>query len=81
VAVCIPRGSVVFGLDDTIERRRGKQSTATGLSHAPVRSSHTHVVQASGLRWLGGMVLPPRAWANRGWALPWLPGRCPSERF
>jgi DDE superfamily endonuclease len=50
VAVCIPRGVVVCGLDDTIERRRGEPITATGISRDPVRSSHTHVVKASGLR-------------------------------
>src|SRR5215467_9370210 len=39
VAVCIPRGLVGFGLDDTSARRRGKQSTAQGISREPVRSS------------------------------------------
>src|SRR5262249_17439829 len=42
VAVFIPSGVVVFGLDDTIERRRGDQITAKGIYHDPVRSSHTH---------------------------------------
>jgi DDE superfamily endonuclease len=81
VAVFIPRGIVVFGLDDTIERRRGKQITAKGIYRDPVRSSHTHVVKASGLRWLGCMLLTPIAWANRVWALPFLTVLCPSERF
>jgi hypothetical protein len=81
VAVFIPRGIVVFGLDDTIERRRGKQITAKGIYRDPVRSSHAHLVKASGLRWLGCMVLTPIAWANRVWALPFLTVLCPSERF
>jgi hypothetical protein len=81
VAVFVPRGVVLFGLDDTIERRRGEQITATGIYRAPGRSSHTPVVQASGLRWLGGMLLTPIAWANRVWALPCLTVLCPSERF
>jgi len=81
VAVCIPRGVVVFGLDDTIERRRGEQSTAQGISRDPVRSSHTHVVKASGLRGLACMVLVPLAWAHRVWALPLLTALGPSERF
>jgi hypothetical protein len=81
VAVFIPRGIVVFGLDDTIERRRGKQITAKGIYRDPVRSSHAHVVKASGLRWLGCMLLTPIAWANRVWALPFLTVLCPSERF
>jgi len=81
VAVCIPRGVVVFGLDDTIERRRGEQITAKGIYRDPVRSSHAHVVKASGLRWLACMVLVPLAWADRVWALPFLTALCPSERF
>jgi hypothetical protein len=81
VAVFIPRGVVVCGLDDTIERRRGEQITAKGIYRDPVRSSHAHVVKASGLRWLACMVLAPLAWADRVWALPFLTALCPSERF
>jgi hypothetical protein len=81
VAVFVPSGVVLFGLDDTIERRRGDQITAKGIYRAPVRSSHAHMVKASGLRWLGCMVLTPSAWAKRGWALPCLTVLCPSERF
>jgi len=81
VAVCIPRGVVIVGLDDTIERRRGEQSKAQGLSRDPGRSSHTPVVKASGLRWLAWMVLAPLAWAARVWALPLLTALGPSERF
>jgi hypothetical protein len=81
VAVFVPSGGVLCGLDDTIERRRGAQIPAQGISRDPVRSSHAHMVKASGLRWLGGMVLPPIAWAQRVWALPCLTVWCPSERF
>lgn len=81
VAVFVPSGVVLFGLDDTIERRRGEQITAKGLSRDPVRSSHAHMVKASGLRWLGGLVLTPIAWAKRVWALPFLTVRCPAARF
>src|SRR6266487_2338266 len=59
VAVFIPSGVVVFGLDDTIERRRGDQITAKGIYRDPVRSSHASVVKVSGLRWLGCMLLTP----------------------
>jgi DDE superfamily endonuclease len=81
VAVFVPRGVVLCGLDDTLERRHGAQITANGLSRAPVRSSHAPMVQARGLRWLGCMVLTPIAWAKRVWALPCLTVLCPSERF
>ena len=81
VAVFIPSGVVVFGLDDTIERRRGDQIAAKGIYRDPIRSSHAYVVKVSGLRWLGCMLLTPIAWANRVWALPFMTVLCPSERF
>ena len=81
VAVFVPSGIVVFGLDDTIERRRGGRITAKGIYRDPVRSSHTHFVKVSGLRWLACMVLVPLSWADRVWALPFLTVLCPSERF
>jgi DDE superfamily endonuclease len=81
VAVFIPRSVIVFGLDDTIERRRGDQIKAKGIYRDPVRSSHTHFIKVSGLRWLACMVLAPLSWADRVWALPFLTVLCPSERF
>ena len=48
----VPAGPVLLGLDDTIERRRGKRISAKGIYRDPVRSSHGHFVKASGLRWL-----------------------------
>jgi hypothetical protein len=39
---------LVFGLDDTIERRWGQQIRARGIYRDPVRSSHSHFVKASG---------------------------------
>jgi DDE superfamily endonuclease len=81
VAVCLPPGGVVFGLDAPLERRRGEQSTAQGIDRDPGRSSHTPVVTASGRRWLAGMGRVPLAWAERVWALPVLTVLGPSERF
>jgi hypothetical protein len=81
VAVFIFRGVVVLGLDDTSERRRGAPITAPGIYRDPVRSSHAHMVKASGLRWRACMLLTPLAWANRVWALPVLTVLCPAERF
>jgi hypothetical protein len=76
-----PRGPVVLGLDDTIERRRGKRISAKGIYRDPVRSSHGHFVKASGLRWLSLMLLVPVPWAGRIWALPFLTALAPSERY
>lgn len=74
-------GDVVLGLDDTIERRRGEQIKARGIYRDPVRSSHSHFVKASGLRWLSLMLLVPIPWAQRIWALPFLTTLAPSERY
>jgi DDE superfamily endonuclease len=46
-----------------------------------VRSSHSHVVKASGLRWLCAMLLAEIPWAGRIWALPFLTALGPSERY
>lgn len=74
-------GPVILGLDDTIERRRGAQIKAKGVYRDPVRSSHSHFVKASGLRWLSLMLLAPIPWAKRVWALPFLTVLAPSERY
>jgi hypothetical protein len=77
----VPAGPVLLGLDDTIERRRGKRISAKGIYRDPVRSSHGHFVKASGLRWLSLMLLVPVSWAGRVWALPFLAALAPSERY
>jgi DDE superfamily endonuclease len=74
-------GPIVLGLDDTIERRRGAKIAAKGIYRDPVRSSHSHFVKASGLRWLSLMLLAPIPWAKRVWALPFLTVLAPSERY
>ncbi|WP_225430198.1 transposase [Deinococcus detaillensis] len=79
----VPSGPLVLGLDDTIERRTGKNISARGIYRDPVRSSHGHFVKASGLRWLSLMLLTPIPWANRIWALalPFLTALVPSQRY
>jgi hypothetical protein len=76
-----PKGAVILGVDDTIERRRGKRIGAKGVYRDPVRSSKSHFVKASGLRWLSLMLLVPIPWAGRVWALPFLTALAPSERY
>src|ERR671938_845613 len=51
VATFAPEGPLVLGVDETLERRRGAKITAKGIYHDAVRSSHSHVVKASSLRW------------------------------
>lgn len=74
-------GPIILGLDDTIERRRGVKIKAKGIYRDPVRSSHSHFVKASGLRWLSLMLLTSIPWARRVWALPFLTVLAPSERY
>jgi len=72
---------LVFGIDETIERRRGTQIKARGIYRDPVRSSHSHFVKCSGLRWVCLTLLCKIPWAGRIWALPFLTALAPSERF
>jgi len=81
IAAFAMAGPIVMGLDDTIERRRGIKIKARGIYRDPVRSSHSHMVKASGLRWLSLMLLAPIPWAQRVWALPFLTVLAPSERY
>lgn len=76
-----PNEPLVFGIDETIERRRGEKINAKGIYRDPVRSSKGHFVKASGLRWVSLMLLTPIAWAQRVWALPFLTVLAPSERY
>jgi len=77
----LPCGTVVIGIDETIERRRGDKIKAKGIYRDPVRSSKSHFVKASGLRWISMMLLVRVPWAERIWGLPFLTALAPSERY
>jgi hypothetical protein len=79
--VFLPSGTVVVALDDTLERRRGKKIAARGIYRDAVRSSHSHFVKASGLRWLCLMLITEIPFAARRWALPILTVLAPSQRY
>ena len=74
---------LVFVLDDTIERRWGRKIRKRGIYRDPVRSSKSHFVKTSGLRWMSLMLLTGLPWLTAGlyWGLPFLTVLCPSERF
>ncbi len=80
VAAFVLDGPLVVGVDETLERRTGAQIAAKGVYRDAVRSSHSHFVKATGLRWVSLMLLTPIPWANRVWALPFLTALAPSER-
>jgi hypothetical protein len=75
------KGPLVFGIDETVERRWGPKITARGIYRDAVRSSHSHLVKTSGLRWVSLMWLKVIPWAQRVWALPFLTALAPSERY
>jgi hypothetical protein len=81
VSAFVPTGPIILGIDDTLERRRGKKIAPKGVYRDAVRSSHGHFVKATGLRWLSVMLLVNVPWAVRRWALPVLTMLAPSERY
>ena len=72
---------LVFGIDPSIERRWGHKIAARGIYRDAVRSSDSHFVKTSGLRWISLMLLTPIPWAQRVWALPVMTVLSPSERY
>ena len=74
-------GPLIFGIDETLERRRGPKIKARGIYRDAVRSSRHQLVKASGLRWVSLMWLGHVPWAGRHWALPVLTVLAPSSRY
>ena len=71
IIAVIPRDwPIALAVDDTIERRSGRQIRAKGCYRDPVRSSKKHLVRCFGLRWITLMILVPVPWSPRVWALP-----------
>lgn len=76
----VPEGPVIIGIDDTIERRRGKKIAAKGVYRDPCRSAG-HRAKTPGLRWVTTMVLAQVPFAERVWGLPFLTLLAPSEKY
>jgi hypothetical protein len=55
---------LVVGIDETLERRRGRKIEAKGIYRDPVRSSHSHFVKTSALRWVCVTLLAEIPWAS-----------------
>lgn len=72
---------IVLGIDETLERRRGKRIKAKGIYRDGVRSSKNQLVKSSGLRWISVMVLTKLSWTKRVWALPFFTLLAPSQRY
>ena len=65
-------GPLVFGIDETLERRQGPRISVLGIYRDAVRSSRSYVVKASGLRWISLMWQGYIPWDGRHWSLPFL---------
>lgn len=81
VEAFVPVGPLIIGIDETLERRRGKKISAKGIYRDPVRSSRNQLVKSTGLRWVCVTLLAEIPWARRVWALPFLSVLAPSERY
>jgi hypothetical protein len=81
VAHLAATGPLLVGIDETLERRKGKKIAAKGIYRDAARSSKEYLTKASGLRWISMMLLVPIGWAGRVWALPFFTVLAPSERY
>jgi hypothetical protein len=70
---------IIIGIDDTIERRKGKKIKAKGCYRDAVRSSQKCVVKCFGLKWLSMMLIVQLPWSDHHWSLPFLTVLNPSE--
>jgi hypothetical protein len=81
VAAFVPADTpVIIAVDETLERRRGRQIAAKGHFRDPVLSSEKHHVASEGLRWVSMMLLVTVPWSQRVWALPFLTVLAPHEK-
>jgi hypothetical protein len=61
---------LVFVIDDTLERRRGKKVRYKSLFRDAVRSTKDQPVTSYGIRWVCMALLVNVPWCERLWALP-----------
>ena len=74
-------GPLIFGIEESLERRRGAKIRARAIYRDSVRFSRKQLVKASGLRWISLMWLGHVPWAGRHWALPVLTVLALSSRY
>ena len=72
---------LVFGIDETVERRWGRKIAARGRYRDPALSTDDQTVMTPGLQWVCLMLLTRIGWAGRHWALPFLTAPAPSARY
>ncbi len=74
-------GPLVFGIDETLERRWGRKIAAKGRYRDPVRSTDDQTVMTPGLQWMSLMLLTHIGGVGRHWALPLMTALAPSARY
>jgi hypothetical protein len=73
ILIFLPVGTpLVLLIDETLERRRGKQIKYKGWFRDPILSTKKHVITSLGLRWVCLAVLVPVPWSQRPWTLPFM---------
>jgi DDE superfamily endonuclease len=69
----VPAGRALLVIvDDTLERRQGRQIAYKGCFYDPVRSLAHRAAVSLGIRWLCFCLLVELPWSQRPWALPFL---------
>lgn len=63
-------GALTLVIDETLERRWGRQIKKRGHYRDPLASSKKRSVAVMGLRWIVLTVVITPPWTNRSWALP-----------
>jgi hypothetical protein len=84
IVLAPPGLPLIIGVDETIERRKGKRIKAKGVYRDAVRSTEKHVVKCFGLKWISMMLIVPLPWAKDAGPCPfsmfWLPPRLTIRR-
>lgn len=71
---------IVFLIDETLERRKGRRIRAKGYYRDAVRSSRSQVVKTSGLKWLVMALSVRFSFSKRAFALPFFSILQPSKK-
>ncbi len=73
IRIFLPDGApLILLIDETLERRQGKQIKYKGRFRDAVRSTAQQVVTCLGVRWCCVALLVVVPWSHRPWALPFL---------
>jgi hypothetical protein len=81
VLLCPLSLPILIAVDETIERRSGKQIKAKGCYRDACRSTHNLVIKCFGLKWLCAAIIVKLPWSNRYWALPFMTVLCTSKKY